>query len=238
MIPRHVEETKTTTDRNLKNRLVTITREKFVKEFAEIIKAWGPHYWHKVWNSWQRRLLFQNAFLLENNPVNNTKVLLYHIDFASTYAIRQQYSICCEQPPNAYQLVVVVSTNPRKNSSNMTIYDNDIFSFWAEKSVGEIDKDYYFVSKCLEKVFALFKAEQSKTRDTRSLHVFQLSDQCAAEFKSRNTAWMTATICKQNNIDNFVFVTLQLQDSNVAATGLDITERCTVREESYVTDRF
>ena len=57
--------------------------------------------------------------------------------------------------------------------------------------------------KCLEKVFALFKAEQSKTHDTRSLHVFQLSDQCAAEFKSRNTAWMTATICKQNNIDKF-----------------------------------
>ncbi len=100
--------------------------------------------------------------------------------------MRQQSSICCEQPPNIYQIVVVVvSTNPRYNKTGQLLYDNEVFSFWAEKST-EVEKDYYLVQRCVKKVLDTYEERKNKgnlDNKDKKWFVVQLSDQCAGEFK-------------------------------------------------------
>jgi hypothetical protein len=148
------------------------------------MKIWGPRHWHKVWNNWQRRLLFDQG--PEYEKETGRKILIFHMDFANTWAMRQQFSICCEQPPNIYQVqvVLVVSTNPRYNKHGQLLYDNEIFSFWAEKSTDEVDKDYYLVQNCVKKVLDTYEDRKSHTDDKdKEYDIFHLTDSCAGEFK-------------------------------------------------------
>jgi hypothetical protein len=93
-----------------------------------------------------------------------------------------------------------VSTNPCYNKTGQLLFDNEVLSFWAEKSTDEIEKDFYLVQKCVKKVLDTYEERKSKgnldSKD-KKWFVVQLSDHCAGEFKSKNTAWSAATLVNE-----------------------------------------
>jgi hypothetical protein len=165
----------------------------FIGEFLK-------HHWATVWYKFQDKLFYDK---LTRNERLQKKVIAFKKDFSGVYSCEGNDSGTCTKPKNAYQEVFVASF--AKQKENGTWYQhNEAWSMWSFADKPCQRPNYVFDSTASNHIIRKYKEQWIEEGKGDLEEVYDQSDGCAEQYKSKHTKFESTLVCSKFNLKSLI----------------------------------